>query len=79
MKKIIIVKTNRSKSRMSFKSQQMIFDKVKWFDSIQAGEDQCGNYEFCKECRKEELNPCARAAHRYANGYVRIATIYRHA
>ena len=64
---------------MDFKQQQDIFDSVKWFDSIQAGEDRCGSYDFCGKCRKEEANPCARAAHRYHNGYIRIAVIHRHA
>lgn len=62
---------------MNFRKQQETFDEVKWFDSIQAGEDQCGTYEFCKECRKNEPYPCARAAYRYANGYVRIAVIHK--
>lgn len=59
----------------TFKKQQEAFDSVKWFDSIRIGEDQCGTYDFCAYCRKGETNPCARAAHRYKNGYVRIATI----
>ena len=62
---------------MDFKRQQDNFDEVKWFDSIQAGYDCCGTYEFCEACRKEEKYPCARAAHRRRNGYVRIATIRR--
>ena len=64
---------------MTFKTQQARFDDVKWFDSIREGVDQCGNYVFCGDCRKEEPYPCARAAHRHANGYIRVATIYRHA
>lgn len=64
---------------MDFKGQQDVFDNVKWFDSIQVGNDRCGSYDFCVECRKDEPNPCARAAHRYKNGYIRIAIIHRHA
>ncbi len=63
---------------MSFKLQQAKFDDVKWFDSIREGKDTCGTYAFCSACRKEQPNPCARAASRYANGYIRIAVIYRH-
>ncbi len=64
---------------MSFEQQQKRFDGVKWFDSIRAGDDRCGTYEFCGECRKDELNPCARAMHRFQNGYIRIAVIHRRA
>lgn len=64
---------------MDFKKQQDIFDGVKWFDSIQIGEDQCGTYPFCLDCRKDEPNPCARAQHRFNHGYIRIAIIHRHA
>lgn len=64
---------------MNFKKQQDQFDKVKWFDSIRAGMDTCGTYVFCDVCQKDEMNPCARAAHRRANGYIRIAVIRRHA
>lgn len=64
---------------MDFKIQQEKFDKVKWFDSVRAGYDTCGTYSFCNACRKEQPNPCARAAHRHANGYIRIALICRHA
>ena len=63
---------------MDFKNRQKVFDTVKWFDSIQAGEDRCGTYEFCGECRKKEKNPCARAARRYEKKYIRIATVYLH-
>ena len=64
---------------MDFKLWQDKFDGVKWFDSIQAGEDKCGSYEFCEKCKKEEQNPCAKAAYRFHQGYIRIAVIYRHA
>lgn len=63
---------------MSFKSQQKQFDDIKWCDSVLAGEDKCGSYEFCGKCRKEEKYPCARAAHRYENGYIRLAIIRSH-
>ena len=64
---------------MVFKVQQARFDDVKWFDSIRDGEDKCGSYYFCPNCRKEESYPCARAMHRHVNGYIRVATIHRHA
>lgn len=63
---------------MDFKTQQDQFDNRKWYDSILAGEDKCGSYEFCVKCRKTEPYPCARAAHRYENGYIRLAVIRRH-
>ena len=63
---------------MNYTLQQKKFDKIKWRDSIESGWDRCGSYEFCGECRKEEPNPCARAATRYENGYVRVAVIHRH-
>lgn len=64
---------------MDYVSCQKQFDTVKWFDSIQAGEDQCGRYAFCEKCDKEEENPCARAIHRQKDGYIRIAVIMRRA
>ena len=64
---------------MDLKQQQKRFDNVKWFDSIQVGDDRCGTYELCEVCRKDQEYPCARAARRYRNGYVRVATIHRHA
>lgn len=63
---------------MNFKQQQKNFDGVKWFDSIQMGSDRCGSYAFCSQCNKEEKNPCAKAQHRYHNGYIRIASIRKH-
>ena len=62
---------------MNFKRQQDRFDEVKWFDSIKAGYDTCGTYAFCGACQKTETNPCARAAHRQVNGYIRVATLHR--
>jgi hypothetical protein len=62
---------------MNFKSRQEQFDNIKWYDSILAGKDQCGAYVFCDKCRKDEPYPCARAAHRYENGYIRIAVLQR--
>ncbi len=49
---------------MDFKSQQEQFDKIKWYDSIVAGCDRCGSYEFCAVCDKAEEYPCAHAAYR---------------
>lgn len=60
----------------NLKKVQDEFDGVKWYDSIQMGEDKCGSYEFCAVCRKEEIYPCARAAVRSQNGYIRIATVH---
>lgn len=62
---------------MIFKERQSAFDDVKWYDSIQEGADRCGSYDFCVCCRKDEPYPCARAMHRRANGYVRVARIHR--
>ncbi len=50
---------------MDFKGQQNIFDDIKWYDSILAGYDRCGSYEFCINCDKQEPEPCARAAFRH--------------
>ncbi len=52
---------------MDFKSQQDKFDDIKWYDSILAGYDRCGSYDFCNVCDKSEENPCARAAYRAQN------------
>ena len=62
---------------MNFKTQQDQFDDIKWYDSVLAGEDKCGSYEFCCKCRKTEKYPCARAAYRYSNRYIRIGVIRR--
>ncbi len=61
---------------MDFKAQQDRFDDIKWYDSIVAGCDRCGSYNFCEVCNKEEPNPCARAASRYQKRLIRIATIH---
>ena len=60
---------------MTLKEEQRRFDDVKWFDSIEAGKDKCGDYEFCVECNKDLTYPCARAARRFTRGVFRIATI----
>ena len=62
---------------MTLRENQALFDDVKWFDSIREGTDKCGSYAFCGDCRKDEPYPCARAMHRRANGYVRVARIHR--
>ncbi len=46
---------------MDFATQQKQFDDVKWYDSIVAGCDLCGSYEFCDACDKALDHPCARA------------------
>lgn len=60
---------------MNFQKQQDAFDTVKWYDSIQAGDDKCGTYTFCEKCRKDDEFPCARAAYRYDNKFIRIAIV----
>lgn len=60
---------------MDFKAWQKDFDEKKWQDGIIAGNDTCGTYEFCVKCNRTESEPCARAAYRYKNRRVRIATI----
>jgi hypothetical protein len=62
---------------MDFKTQQDQFDNKKWYDSILAGEDKCGSYDFCVKCRKTETYPCARAMYKYENRYIRLAIIRR--
>lgn len=62
---------------MNFKIRQSEMDNEKWFDSILAGEDLCGSYDFCSKCRKEEKYPCARAENRWKNGYIRVAEVTR--
>ncbi len=49
---------------MDFKNEQAKFDVIKWYDSIVAGADRCGSYEFCEHCDKTEPEPCARAAYK---------------
>ncbi len=49
---------------MDMKFQQEKFDDEKWYDSIVAGEDRCGTYDFCAFCNKEDAYPCANAASR---------------
>ena len=60
---------------MTLEREQKIFDDVKWFESVEAGVDKCGSYEFCEVCNKEISYPCARAARRYARNVFRVATI----
>ena len=59
---------------MTLKEEQAQFDVVKWHDSIEAGKDLCGTYEFCGFCNKKEKNPCAHAARRFRSGNIRVAT-----
>ena len=60
---------------MTLKQQQVLFDEIKWFDSIEAGEDRCGSYEFWSSCVKTAQYPCARAAKRQASGAGRVAVV----
>ena len=63
---------------MSFKIRQKEFDDVKWYDSVLAGEDRCGSYNFCAKCDKDQKYPCARAEYRYEKKYIRLGSIFRH-
>ncbi len=60
---------------MTLKEEQAKFDEVKWFESIEAGEDKCGSYSFCEICNKKVSYPCARAARRFSRGVSRVATV----
>ena len=60
---------------MDFKEWQDEFDKTKWIDSIVAGEDTCGTYEFCVKCTKVGATPCAHAFESFQNPRIRIAVI----
>ena len=62
---------------MTLEKQQRVFDDVKWFDSIHAGFDRCGTYEFCASCKKAASYPCARAAKKHSCGAVRIAVMHK--
>ena len=62
---------------MTFKFRQKEFDDVKWYDSVVAGEDRCGTYDFCVKCDKEQKYPCARAEYRYVKKYIRLGVISR--
>ena len=77
--KLLTKEKNRKvgENEMTLKTTQDTFDNVKWFDSIQMGEDQCGSYPFCAVCNKAEDYPCAKAKIRHEKGYIRIATVYR--
>lgn len=63
---------------MDLKVQQEEFDNKKWHDSIVAGEDQCGKYDFCVRCVKQERYPCAKAMRRFEGKYIRLAIIRRY-
>lgn len=63
---------------MDYKKQQAKFDKAKWMDSVVAGYDKCGEYDFCVKCDKSLENPCARAAYKYKRAEtVKVATVRR--
>ena len=46
---------------MDLQQWQAEFDNKKWIDSLVAGGDVCGSYEFCVKCNKDDEFPCARA------------------
>jgi len=60
---------------MDFQTWQKEFDVTKWIDSIIAGEDLCGSYDFCGKCDKFEAFPCAHAYQRYRKRRIRIAIL----
>ena len=68
---------NKESVTMDFKNRQEQFDRQKWFDSVLAGEDTCGSYDFCSKCCKTEQYPCARAEHRFNGRYIRLAVVRR--
>lgn len=76
-KRVKYIRKRRIKG-MDYKLQQAKMDDIKWYDSIVAGEDRCGSYDFCVKCNKENKYPCARAKLRYEHGLVRIASIVCH-
>lgn len=41
--------------------RQVELDRIKWFKSQQEGRDTCGEFDYCKNCDKSLLNPCATA------------------
>lgn len=45
--------------------KQKVLDGKKWADSVIAGKDMCGHYEYCCACNKQEENPCENAIKRY--------------
>ncbi len=63
---------------MDLRTQQTEFDNKKWYDSVLAGDDRCGTYDFCVKCDKTEKYPCAKAMHRFTSKYIRLAVIRRH-
>ena len=58
---------------MDFQQKQAQLDQQKWEDSIFAGEDTCGTYDFCKYCKRDEEQPCARAFYRAKEGRIPFA------
>lgn len=62
----------------SYKNEQKKLDEIKWKESMEAGEDKCGTYEYCSVCVKEDEYPCAKAKRRAANkasGKTRVAVL----
>ena len=55
---------------MSTLEKQNEFDKKKWVDSVNAGRDTCGEYEYCSKCNKAHEYPCATAYDNYASTLV---------
>ena len=45
--------------------KQNELDKIKWDLGEDIGCDPCGTFEYCKNCNKEEENPCEKALKRY--------------
>ncbi len=62
----------------SYKDEQKKIDEKKWKESYESGEDKCGSYDYCSECKKEEEYPCAKAKRRVSNkkrGKTRVAVL----
>ena len=52
---------------MSTLEKQNEFDKKKWEDSVNAGRDTCGEYDYCAKCNKNHEYPCATAYDAYTS------------
>ena len=59
---------------MSTLEKQNEFDKKKWEDSLAAGHDTCGEYDYCAKCNKSHEYPCAKAYDEYTSSVVTVET-----
>ncbi len=46
---------------MKLEQEQKRLDEEKWLKSEQEGRDVCGEFDYCKFCDKNKVNPCATA------------------